>query len=74
MLLVTSLFFSILEELILTMLVRISDLTILAVILLTKFADVDMVADDIRVIRSVIAERDSSCLSVSIPESYLLRT
>lgn len=38
--------------------------------LLTRFADVEMVAELIRVIRSVIVDRDSdSGLSVSMPES-----
>lgn len=69
-LLVPSLFFSILEELMLTILVRISDFTIRDVELLTKLADVEIVAELIRVIRSVIVDRDSgSCRSVSIPES-----
>lgn len=69
-LLVPSLFFSILEELMLTMLVRISDFTIRDVKLLTKLADVEIVAELIRVIRSVIVDRDSdSCRSVSMPES-----
>lgn len=69
-LLVASLFFSILDELMLTILVRISDLTIRAVKLLTKLADVDIVAELIRVIKSVIVARDSdSCRSVSMPES-----
>lgn len=67
-LLVPSLFFSILDEEMLTILVRISDLTIRDVKLFTKLAEVEIVAELIRVIRSVIVDLDSAC-SVSIPES-----
>jgi hypothetical protein len=64
-----SLFFSTLDELMLTMLVLISDFTILDVRLFTRFAEVEMVAELMRVIRSVMVDRESGC-SVSTPESY----
>lgn len=69
-LLVPSRFFSIFEELILTILVRISDLTIRDVRLLTRLAEVEIVAELIRVIKSVIVDLDSASVrSLSIPES-----
>ena len=69
--LLASRFFSILEELIFTILVRISFLTNRDV-MLTRF-DVDIVAELIRVIKSDIADLGSvSALSVSIPESNRL--
>lgn len=67
--LLASRFFSILDELMLTILVRISDLTILEVRLLTRL-EVDIVAELIRVMRSDMAERGSfSGRSVSTPLS-----
>lgn len=72
MLLFPGLFLSILDELMLTILVLISDLTIREVILLTRLL-VEMVALDIRDMRSVIADR-SSRLSQSIPESNRSRS
>lgn len=67
-LLVPSRFFSILDEEMDTMLVRISDFAIRDVKLFTKLAEVEIVAELIRVIKSVIVDLDSAC-SVSIPES-----
>lgn len=65
-------FFSILDELMLTMLVRISDFPIREVILLTRF-EVDIVAELMRVMRSDMADLGSvSGLSVSMPESKRL--
>lgn len=70
--LLASRFFSILDELIFTILVRISDLTIRDVILLTRL-DVEIVAELIRVIKSDMADLGSvSARSVSIPESNRL--
>lgn len=70
--LLASRFFSILDELIFTILVRISDFTIRDVILLTRL-DVEIVAELIRVIKSDMADLGSvSARSVSIPESNRL--